>query len=223
MLKVIGNQPPSFLTSLQLSGVCPHCAMGTRFNLVTAPKPNLRQDNPSELVAGYMCDLCSKAVGVLWSIRQFDQQGNPIVEQPEMILRVTGPFDYAHVPESVQKEIREALDCLSVNAYNGFASMCRRTVQSICTSLGVEGSTKVQAQIREMAELTGLDQETKDLAVEIMLAGHDGSHPHLPDVNADRAAVLLSLLRDLADQLFTRPGKIKVSAALRKAAIEEKK
>ena len=101
--------------------------------------------------------------------------------------------------------------------------MCRRAVQSICTYLGAERSTKVQAQINEMAELAKLSPETKKLALEVMLTGHDGSHPHLPDVNAERAMVLLSLIQDLTYQLFTRPGKIEESAVLRKAAIEEKK
>jgi hypothetical protein len=142
---------------------------------------------------------------------------------PELILRTNEPFDFDHVPEKVKKEINEGLDCLSVNAYNGFAGMCRRAVQSICTSLGAESSTKVQAQINEMAQLADLDAETKTIAIEVMLAGHDGSHPHLPDVNSDRAVVLLSLMQDLTYQLFTRTGNIKKSSQLRRAAIEDKK
>jgi hypothetical protein len=92
----------------------------------------------------------------------------------------------------------------------------------MCTALGAEGSTKIQIQIREMADLTGLDEDTKNIAMKIMIAGHDGSHPHLPDVSAERAAVLLSLVKDLVYQLFTRTGNIRESAKLRKATIEGK-
>ena len=56
-----------------------------------------------------------------------------------------------------------------------------------------------------------------------MLSGHNGSHPDLPDVNAKRAALLLSLLRDLTYELYTRPGKIKDAAVSRKEAIQKKK
>jgi hypothetical protein len=220
MLRVIGTQPPNLIPNLQLAGVCPHCALGTRFNRATIPIPNLRQDNPSDVIVGYACDICSKPVAIQWKVSKFDNGGQPIVFQPEMILRVREPFEFTHVPDTVKKEIEEGLNCLSLNAYNGFAALCRRTIQAACTALGAEGTTKVQAQIKEMAELTGLDEETKSIATEIMLAGHDGSHPHLPDVNIDRAVVLLSLLRDLAYQLFTRPGNIKESAKLRKTAID---
>jgi hypothetical protein len=223
MLKVIGNQPPNVIGNLQLAGLCPHCKQGTRFNIATQPRPNLRLDAPKQLVAGYTCDLCALAVPIMWTVYGYDPSGNPTLTDPTNVLRVRETFEFGHVPEPVKKEIQEGLDCLSVSAYNGFAAMCRRTIQSACTSLGAQGTTKVQAQIKEMAELAGLDEETKTLAYEIMLSGHDGAHPHLPDVNADRAAVLLSLVQDLVYQLFTRPGRIQESASLRKQAIGDKK
>jgi hypothetical protein len=74
-----------------------------------------------------------------------------------------------------------------------------------------------------MATLADLDESGKDAALQIMLVGHDGAHPHLPDVSAERADVLLALLRDIAYQMYTRPGKVRESAQLRKAAIEAKK
>jgi len=222
MLKVYGVQPPQMLPGIRLGGVCPHCNEGTRFARTTGSEQCLSENHASELIAGYMCEICLRGVPVRWKIQNFNGM-QPVVVEPEMILRVNEPFDFNHVPDVVKKEVNEGLDCLSVNAYNGFAAMCRRAVQSICTYLGTEESTKIQAQINEVAELANLEAETKKVAIEVMLTGHDGAHPHLPDVDADRAAVLLSLIQDLTYQLFTRPGKIKESAALRKAAIDGKK
>ena len=223
MLKFIGAQPPNSLTALVPSAICPHCNTGTRFTISVALHPRLRQDNAGELIAGYSCDVCSRAVGILWKIKAFDPNGVPVVFIPEMIQRVLEPFAFTHIPEEVRKEISEGLNCLSVNSHNGFAAMCLRAIQSMCTSLGTEGSTKVQSQINALAELVNLEDETRKVALEVMLTGHDGSHPHLPDVNENRAAVLLALLRDLSYQLFTRPGKLKESAELRRAAIQEMK
>lgn len=223
MLKIIGTQPPNSLSALQLGGVCPHCKIGTRFSLATQPNPILFRDKATEVVVGYLCDSCIKGIPVRWKIQGFDNQTNPIVQSPELILPVREPFDFDHVPPKVKKEISEGLDCLSVGAYNGFAGLCRRTIQAICTIMGAESSTKVQAQIEEMANAAGLDDETERIAIEIMLAGHDGSHPHLPDVNSDRAAILLELVRDIVYQMFTRPGRIRQSAELRKAAIAARK
>jgi hypothetical protein len=219
MLRIYGEPPPQILMNLKLGGVCPHCKTGTRFSLVMNPTERLYHDQAKELIANYSCDLCLRAVPVRWTIQGFSGLTQPIVVQPEMILPTREPFEFSHVPPEVQKEIREGLDCLSVGAHNGFAALCRRTIQAICTNLGADASTKVKAQIEEMATLMNLDKEWRELALQIMFAGHDGSHPHLPDVNADRAAILLSLVRDLAYQLYTRPGNVREAALLRRKAI----
>ncbi len=72
-------------------------------------------------------------------------------------------------------------------------------------------------------ELTGLDEGGRELARQIMLTGHDGAHPHLPEVDQARAAVLLSLLQDLTYQLYTRPGKAREAAELRQRAVDSLK
>jgi hypothetical protein len=92
----------------------------------------------------------------------------------------------------------------------------------MCTNLGAETTTKVKAQIEEMATATGIDDETKDLAIQVMLSGHDGAHPHLPEINQERATVLLELLGDLSYQLFTRAGKIRKASELRRDAVAAK-
>jgi hypothetical protein len=73
-----------------------------------------------------------------------------------------------------------------------------------------------------MAKAIGLEEEWVNLAIEVMLAGHDGSHPHLPAIDAPRAEVILSLLQDLTYELYTRPGKVKQAAELRRGAIQKK-
>ena len=45
----------------------------------------------------------------------------------------------------------------------------------------------------------------------------------MPEIDAERADILLSLLRDLTYQLYTRPGKVKEASALRQRAIDQKK
>lgn len=222
MLKFYGNPPPGSLANLQLGALCPHCKTATRLTLTAIPTDRLLQDHATELIATYACDACLRPVPVWWKVQSYG--GNqPVVFDPQMVLPAREPFDFSHVPQEVEKEITEGLDCLSVNAFNGFAALCRRAIQAICVNLGAGASTKVKAQIEEMIELTGLDTAWKELALQIMLAGHDGSHPHLPDVNADRASILLSLLKDLTYQIYTRPGKVREAALLRRDAIDSQK
>ena len=183
----------------------------------------LQNDKVKTFVANYTCDACLGAIPILWEIENWQTTDDPIVRNPKAVLPVREPYDFEHVPEVIEKEIGEALDCLSVNAFNGFAGVCRRAVQAICTNLKTKGSTRVKKQIEEMANLMGLDEEWKDLTIQIMLSGHDGAHPHLPEVDNARAGVMLSLLQDLTYQLYTRPGKVKESAKLRQEAINKTK
>jgi hypothetical protein len=222
MLKFYGAQPPGRFDSLRPGGVCPHCKAGTRFKLVTKINASvLQSDKISSFVACYSCELCLGPIPIQWQVREWSGT-EAIVRDPKLVSPSREDFDFEHVPQAVRKEIEEALDCLSVNAFNGFAAVCRRAVQALCVNLGAEATTKVKKQIEEMVEATGLGAEWRELAIQIMLSGHDGSHPHLPDVDQERAALLLSLMRDLTYQLYTRPGKIKAAATLRQAAVAAK-
>lgn len=182
----------------------------------------LRADNVVRFVVNYTCEVCLEPVPIEWTVRNWEDPNNPELQSPKVVIPIREEFSFEFVPDAVKKEIEEALDCLSVAAFNGFAAVCRRATQAICTNLGAKARSKVENQIREMIELTRLGEDWKELAIQIMLSGHDGSHPHLPDVDEERAAILLSLLKDLTHQLYTRPGKIKEAAKLRKTAIEKK-
>ncbi|MCI0421528.1 MAG: hypothetical protein L0312_20265 [Acidobacteria bacterium] len=92
-------------------------------------------------------------------------------------------------------------------------------MQSISATLGAEGSNKVQAQLQELKAMGVADDETFEQLHAVMLAGHDGAHPHLPALSPARAAVLLQLMKDVLYQLFVRPAKIREAGELRKQAI----
>ena len=62
------------------------------------------------------------------------------------------------------------------------------------------------------------DDETFEQLHQIMLTGHDGAHPHLPELSAARAAVLLQLMKDVLYQLYVRPAKIREARELRRQA-----
>ena len=224
MLTFFGPQPVAPLQDLRPGGYCPHCKTGTRFSLMTTLIAGVAQrDNVKKIVVSYACDICLGPIPIQWTIHSWRDVNTPLVHEPRLASPAREEFDFQHVPEKVRTELTEALDCLSVNAFNGFAAVCRRVIQAICTDLGTEATVKVKHQIEDMIKLTELGDEWKEIAIQIMLSGHDGSHPHLPEVNAERAAVLLSLLQDLTYELYTRPAKVKAAAALRKEAIEKTK
>lgn len=205
-----------------IQALCPHCSTVSTLSAVAPPIVGVVTSRAlKEVVAGYACDHCNRAFPIVWAVIRCDS-GGIIVGNPQEVISVREPFEFAHVPQIVRNDIEEALNCLSVWSFNGFAAMCRRTIQSTCQYLGAGGSTKVEKQINELNELAGLDKEIFSSLREIMLGGHDGAHPQLPAVDLDRAAILLQLLKDVTYQLFTRPGLVIEAGAKRAEAIQKK-
>lgn len=214
--------PPARIHSLQVQGYCPHCKTGTTFTKTSNPDEGiLVQKGITTIVVNYSCDICRGAIPIQWLVHQCDKSNNTITfHAPKEILSVREPFDFEYVPDSVKKEIEEALDCLSVSAYNGFAALCRRAIQEICTDLGAKATIKIKKQIEQAIELAELDEELGEIMEQLMLSGHDGSHPHLPEMNTERASVALELLRDLTHELYRRRGKIKKATELRQKSVK---
>jgi hypothetical protein len=87
-------------------------------------------------------------------------------------------------------------------------------------ALGVDGTTKVRAQLLDLKSMAVIDEDF-DLLERIILDGHDGAHPHLPELSPERARVLLDLLKDVLYQLFVRRAKVKEAEELRRQAIAQ--
>ncbi len=139
---------------------------------------------------------------------------------PDKVMEI---FEFEYLSGDVLEDFQEALKCYSYNCFNAFASMCRRTIQSLLKQLGATGKDKVKKQISELKDLAGIDNETYLILEQIIITGHDGAHPHLPKLNEDRATLLLELMKDVLYQLLIRKKKIEESDELRKIALDEKR
>jgi hypothetical protein len=124
--------------------------------------------------------------------------------------------------KGVKRDIEEALDCYSVEAWNGFASVCRRAVQSICDDHDVKGKAKVDRQVQTFSENYDFDDEMKELLNQITLTGHDGAHPHLPPVSKERAEKLFAFMQEIVRQVYDLPSMLGASKKLREDAVKEK-
>lgn len=131
-------------------------------------------------------------------------------------------FDYQHLPEGVASDFREALISYSHSCWNAAAAMCRRTIQSVAMNLGVDGTDRVSNQIKEAKEASEMDDDTYAALKAVMLGGHDGSHPHLPAVSPQRAAVLVEMMKDILTQIYIRKARIQAAMKMRQEAIANK-
>lgn len=213
---------PNSVVDTHFTVRCPHCRVVTNLTAVAIPRFELMaRFKPTTVGVGYRCDSCNSPVFLRFPVKEYHSMGNAsrrviLEERPEEVERPLESYELQYLPQEVADDFREALLCYSVSCFNGFAAMCRRCVQSASTELGAEGTSKVQNQLAELKSTGVVDDETFAILKEIMLAGHDGAHPHLPKLNAGRAVVLLELMKDVLYQLFVRQAKIRESMELRR-------
>ncbi|HEX9867721.1 MAG TPA: DUF4145 domain-containing protein [Candidatus Tectomicrobia bacterium] len=203
---------------------CPHCGIQSNISAISIPRYEyLVRFSPKKVGIVYRCDSCNEPIFLRFMLRpDFNHSRAEILETYEEVERAQETFEFKYLPDEVQQDFREALTCYSSLAYNGFAAMCRRTIQSACANLGAEGNDRVLNQLKDLKEVAQVDDDTFNVLKQIVIDGHDGSHPHLPKLNPQRAGVLLELMKNVLYQLYVRKGKLKEAMELRQAAIQKK-
>jgi hypothetical protein len=202
---------------------CPHCQNATSITPLSPPSYSaLARYKPNKIGIAYKCNSCEEPIFLKFEVFKYDIGNNyiSISDEFETVETSMEGFEYDFLTGSVKDDLREALLCYSIGAYNAFAAMCRRTIQSTASELGVKGKDKVQRQITELKDMAEIDDDTFTLLKQIMIDGHDGSHPHLPSLSRERAAILLELIKDVVYQLFVRKAKVAKAAELRQQQIK---
>ncbi len=220
-----GNDPNDVFEK-HFSLRCPHCGQNSNMSAVSLPRYEfLTRFKPERVGIAYRCDACNEPVFLKFVVQTFDTNNSKIhiYNDFEEIERPSVGFDFEYLPEAVEKDFREACICFSNSCWNAFGAMCRRCIQSSADRLGAKGKDKVERQIKDLKEMASIDDETFDALRQIMLGGHDASHPSLPELTPERATVLLELMKDVLYQLFVRSAKIEEAAKLRSAGVAELK
>ncbi len=204
--------------------ICPHCGDSTSLILTSPPDyETLRKYSPQNIGIAFMCSSCFEPIFLKFKVDKFDSLNVFISNEYDLIENPKIDFEFEYLPKEVLKDFKEALNCYSIRAFNAFASMSRRVIQSTCEHLGAKGKSKVQHQIQDLKEIAEIDEGTYEILQQIILNGHDGAHPHLPPLSSQRAEILLEFLKDVVYQLYVRKGKIKKASELRQKEIQEKK
>jgi len=219
------NNDPTKIIDRHFIVKCPHCGTVSGLSAISVPHYDLlRRYEPKSVGVAYQCDACQQTVFLRFPVLY--KWGSKEVEIPDDYTEIERPkeeYEFSYLPDAVAADFREALTCYSNSCFNAFGAMCRRGIQSASADLGAEGKDRVLKQIEDLKDIAEIDGDTFDLLKTIVLAGHDGAHPHLPELSAGRAEVLLGLMKDVLYQLFVRKRKIQEAAEKRKEDIAAKK
>jgi len=216
MINEVPREPVK-IEDKSVSGVCPHCSCNSQFTLVGHVNSSILNSKGAGI---YVCFSCHQYVFIEWDY--YNQGYDDGYYNPIIINESIPTFDTKYIPESVNDPFLEALVCFGKGCYNAFAAMCRRTIQAIFQDKGVEGTTRIHNQLFQFIDLNN-DSELQDILNELIKTGHDGSHPHLPEVTNERAILMLALMEDIFEQIYKRPGRITEAKKLRDKVIEKKR
>lgn len=220
-MEIRHNNDLQHLIDAPPSIVCPLCAVRATAVPISVPRYELIiRFALDEVGVVARCSSCNRALFLLFQVARRSTPNTPHVLDDAFVLvnRAVEPFETQYLSGAVLDDFNEALVCYASSCWNAFAAMCRRCIQSVCESFGAEGTTKVQAQLKELQAMGVADEDTFAQLNQIMLTGHDGAHPHLPPLSPARAAILMQLMKDVLYQLYVRPAKIREAGELRKRA-----
>jgi len=188
---------------------CPHCQTLTHLTAVAVPKfEDLSRRKPKHIGIVFRCDACGEPVFLKFLVKAYTALRVELASNYLEIERARENFPLTYLPEEAEGLFKEALSCYAAGCFNAFGAMSRRTAQSLFRELGERGKLELFDTLQGIRSLAELDDETF-AALRAVLFGTDGDPwPHQPDLNAERAGILLEVMRDLLYQTFVRKARL---------------
>src|SRR5271169_6413010 len=117
-------------------------------------------------------------------------------------------FPLTYLPEEAESLFKEALNCYAASCFNAFGAMSRRTAQSLFRELGERGKLELFDTLQEIRGLANLDDDTFAVLRTVLFGSDSDPWPHQSNLNAERAGILLEVMRALLYQTFVRKARL---------------
>jgi len=201
---------------------CPHCQVIAHMSPISVPHFSyLFASKPTHVGVVYGCDACNAPVFIKYPVRSYDvtriELGNKYVE----LEHPREKFSTTYVPDACALLFKEALTCYSNQAFNAFASMCRRTAQTVFKDMGENGRLKIFDLLAEVRDMANLDNENFTL-VKKVLFDNDAELEAIPELTSVQAGMLLEIMKDLLYQCYVRRGRLQQAMRMRRFFAEER-
>lgn len=162
-------------------------------------------ENPNILYAGY---------------DEFEHTINPTR------IEIIGQYPYGHkisntVPDALRQDLREAGNCLAVNAPNAAVIMCRRVVQRLVSYLGTERRSKKDLHdvLKELQNKGNGSLIAYNALDEIRMWGNSSAHPSddKTEINLQEAQKIVEFVSYIVDCVFPKRDSDKMLEEIKNA------
>jgi hypothetical protein len=189
----------------------------THLTPVATPKfEDLSRRKPKHIGLVFRCDACAEPVFLKFAARAYTPSRVELGANYIEIERAPENFPLTYLPEEAESMFKEALNCYAAGCFNAFGAMSRRTAQSLFRELGERGKLELFDTLQEIRTLAELDDDTFSALRAVLFGSDSDPWPHQPDINAERAGILLEVMRDLLYQTFVRKARLLQAVTFRK-------
>jgi hypothetical protein len=196
---------------------CPHCQTLTHLTPVGVPKfEDLSHRKPKHVGVVFRCDACGEPVFLKFNAKAYTALRVELANNYVEIERARENFPLTYLPEEAEGLFKEALNCYAASCFNAFGSMSRRTAQSLFRELGERGKLELFDSLQDIRTLAELDDDTFAALRAVLFGSDSDPWPHQPLLNAERAGILLEVMRDLLYQTFVRKARLVQAVTFRK-------
>jgi hypothetical protein len=188
---------------------CPHCQTLTHLTAVAVPKfDDLANRKPKHVGIVFRCDACGEPIFLKFLAKAYTALRVELASNFVEIERARETFPLTYLPEEAEELFKEALNCYAAGCFNAFGAMSRRTAQSLFHELGERGKLELFDSLQEIRALAELDDETFAALRGVLFGSDSDPWPHQPELNSERAGILLEVMRDLLYQTFVRKARL---------------
>jgi hypothetical protein len=188
---------------------CPHCQTLTHLTAVAVPAfEDLSRRRPKHVGIVFRCDACAEPVFLKFLVKSYSALRVELAANYTEIERARESFPLTYLPAEAEGLFKEALSCYAAGCFNAFGAMSRRTAQSLFRELGEGGKLELFDSLQEIRTLAELDDDTFGTLRAVLFGSDSDPWPHQPQIDAERAGVLLEVMRDLLYQTFVRKARL---------------
>jgi hypothetical protein len=202
-----------------LALTCPHCSVLAHITPQALPHfAELNASRPKHIGAVYRCDACNAPIFLRFNVRGYSAERIELSSHFSEVERPSEKFNFTYLPQDTEVLFRETLQCYSHGMFNAFASMCRRTMQSVFLDLGETGKLRVFDELNDVRDMAQIDGNAFSAIKRVLFDTDADAAPSLPLLDDDQAGLLLEVIKDLLYQSYVRKARLQQAMVVRRSA-----
>jgi hypothetical protein len=196
----------------QIVRECPHCGVHAPMVPIATPDFNeLNASRPRHAGVAFRCGACNEPRFVRTAIRSYGDDRIILSANLVEVERGKEHFQYNYLPKETGRLLREAFGCYAADLLFAFAILCRRTMVTAVRAKPEINEPTFEHLFDDAARLAEINAATKEKLRSVLF----GTAAE-PEIDADQAAVLIEIVKDMFQQRFVRTAKLRRAIQMRR-------